>query len=220
MSNTVLIMGESGSGKSTSIRNLDPQETFILNVTTKPLPFRGAKKHYMRLSPDGLTGNYYTSDDYNTLRRVINIINHKRPDIKNLVLDDWQYLLANEFMRRATETGYTKYTEIARNAWQIITDLICMREDLYCFVMAHSDTDNQGKSKLKTIGKMLDEKISLEGMFTVVCHTLIIDGQYKFLTQHDGQHLARSPFEMFDRYIDNDLQLMKQKMTEYLESDL
>lgn len=216
MSNTSLIIGESGTGKSTSLRNLNPAETFIINVLDKPLPFKGYRQNYSKLSADGKTGNYYASDDYFKIMRIINLVNEKRPDIKNLIIDDWQYTMCNEFMRRATETGYTKFTEIGQHAWGIIRALTECREDLYCFVLSHSDSDSNGRMRCKSIGKMLDEKITIEGMFTVVLHTQVIDGKYKFLTQNDGLHIAKSPFNMFiDRYIDNDLQAIKEKMLAY-----
>jgi hypothetical protein len=221
MSNTSLIIGESGTGKSTSLEHLNPKETFIINVLDKPLPFRGYKKNYTKLSPDGSQGNYYASDDYSSLIRCIRNINNKRPEIKNLVIDDWQYTMCNEFMRRATETGFTKFTEIGQHAWSIIRELVGCREDLYCFVLSHSDTDANGKYKCKSIGKMLDEKITIEGMFTIVLHTQIMDGAYRFLTQNDGAHIAKSPRGMFeDKYIANDLAFVKDKMDHYYHEDI
>ena len=221
MSNTSLIIGESGTGKSTSLTNLDPKETFIINVLDKPLPFRGYKKNYVRINTDGSEGNYYASDDYNKIMRVIKLVNEKRPDIKNLIIDDWQYTMCNEFMRRATETGFTKFTEIGQHAWLIIRSLVDCREDLYCFVLSHSDTDANGKYKCKSIGKMLDEKITIEGMFTIVLHTQVMDGQYRPLTQNDGSHIAKSPQGMFeDRYIANDLSFVKDQMNVYYNEDI
>ena len=221
MSNTLLIIGESGTGKSSSLRNLNPAETFVINVLDKPLPFRGFKKNYVAATKENPTGNYFASDDYAKIRSVITAVNERRPDIKNLIIDDWQYLLCNEFMRRATETGFTKFTEIGRNAWQVIRDLILTRSDLNCFVLAHSDVDANGKAKIKTIGKLLDEKVTVEGMFTVVLHSMIVDGQYKFLTQHDGTHVAKSPMDMFeDRYIDNDLAFVNERMNAYYDEDV
>lgn len=220
MSNTSLIIGESGTGKSTSLANLNPSETFIINVLDKPLPFKGYKKNYTKLSTDGKTGNYYASDDYFKLIRIIKFVNENRPDIKNLIIDDWQYTMCNEFMRRATETGFTKFTEIGQHAWSIIRELTGCREDLYCFVLSHSDTDANGRYKCKSIGKMLDEKITIEGMFTVVLHTQIMDGAYRFLTQNDGSHVAKSPAGMFeDKYIPNDLTFVKGKMASYYDED-
>lgn len=221
MSNTLLVIGESGSGKSASLQLLDPSETFIINVLDKPLPFRGYKKKYVRINADATEGNYYASDDHNKIMRIIKIIQEKRPDIKNLVIDDWQYTMCNEFMRRGTETGFTKFTEIGQHAWSIIKALTDCREDLYCFVLSHSGMDNNGKYKCKSIGKMLDEKITIEGMFTIVLHTQIMDGAYRFLTQHDGNHIAKSPQGMFtDKYINNDLALVKQKIHDYYYEDI
>lgn len=221
MSNTSLIIGESGTGKSTSLRNLDQRETFIINVLNKPLPFKGYKQKYIKISPDGKEGNYYASDDYFRILKIIKHVNENRPEIKNLIIDDWQYTMCNEFMRRATETGFTKFTEIGQHAWSIIRTLTECRDDLYCFVLSHSDSDTNGVKKCKSIGKMLDEKITIEGMFTVVLHTQIMDGNYKFLTQNDGSHIAKSPYGMFEeRYIDNDLVSIKEKMVSYYEEDV
>jgi|ERR1700685_1745408 len=222
MSNTSLIIGESGTGKSTSLALLDPSETFIINVLDKPLPFKGYKKKYVPMkSWDDEEGNYYASDDYAKITKCISIVNNKRPDIKNLIIDDFQYTMCNEFMRRATEKGFEKFTEIGRNAWSLIRELIQCREDLFCFVLSHSDVDATGRHKCKSIGKMLDDKITIEGMFTIVFHTQIIDGNYRFLTQNDGTHIAKSPMGMFDdKYIGNDLAFVKQKMNAYYNEDI
>jgi hypothetical protein len=218
MSDTVLIIGESGSGKSTSLRNLNPEETLILNVLDKPLPFRGYRKNYTKLSPDGTEGNYYACDDYQRILKVIRTVNTSRPEIKNLIIDDWQYTMCNEFMRRASERGFDKFTEIAQHAWSIVKTLTECRDDLDCFVLSHSDIDDHGKSRCKSIGKMLNDKITLEGMFTVVLHTFVQDDQYLFLTQGDARHIAKSPLGMFeDRFIDNDLAYVKERFAAYYE---
>jgi hypothetical protein len=216
MANVSLIIGESGTGKSTSIHKLDPKETFIINIIDKPLPFRGYRENYKKLSSDGATGNYYASDSYSSLVRVIRLINAKRPDIKTLIIDDFQYVMCNEFMRRAKETGFGKFTEIGHNAWSIANELIACRDSLDCFVLSHSEYDSQGYSKCKTIGKMLDEKITFEGMFTLVLHTLVVERKYMFLTDNDGLRIAKSPMGLFDSlYIDNDLQMVKERLAEY-----
>lgn len=218
MSNTTLIIGESGSGKSTSLRNLDHEETIIINILDKPLPFRGYKVKYKPITGDNPEGNYYATDDFALIVRLIRSINDKRPEIKVLVIDDFQYLLANEFMRRANEKGYEKFSDLAQHAWLVLRELTNTRDDLYCFVLSHSDTDQFGKVKCKTIGKMLDDKITLEGMFTVILHSLVIEKKFKFLTQNDGIHVAKSPMEMFeDNLIDNNLQMVLEKMREYSE---
>lgn len=221
MSNTTLIIGESGSGKSTSLRNLDHTETFIVNILDKPLPFRGYKDKYVPITKDNPEGNYYATDDFSLVIRAIRSISENRPEIKVLIIDDFQYLLANEFMRRALEKGFEKFSEIAQHAWMVINELTATRSDLFCFVMSHSDTDAQGRVKCKTIGKMLDDKITLEGMFTICLHALIIDGSHKFLTKNDGTHVAKSPIGMFeDVFIENDLNLVLQAIRDYSNEEV
>jgi hypothetical protein len=218
MATNTLIMGESGTGKSTSIRNLNPKETFIINVLDKPLPFKGFKANYTKFEKGA--GNYFASDDHAAILRVINIVNRQRQDIKHVIIDDFQYIMANEFMRRARENGFAKFTEIAQHAWEILKTCSEARDDLHFFVLSHTESDAAGKVKIKTIGKMMDEKITVEGMFTVVLHTLIIDGQHKFLTQNDGVHIAKSPMGMFDsQMIDNDLLAVKNKIDDYFGYD-
>lgn len=220
MSTTILIIGESGTGKSSSIKNLNHEETAIINVLDKPLPFKGYKKKYSSATEER-KGNYFATDDTLKIRSAISKINTDRLDIKTLIIDDFQYIMANQFMRKALEKGYDKFTEIGQNAWHIIKDLTSCREDLTCYVLSHSDSDQFGKYKCKTIGKMLDDKISLEGMFTIVLHALTNDNRYKFLTQNDGVHVAKSPLGMFnDKYIDNDLNEINQKINDYFNEDI
>src|SRR6185295_1388591 len=182
MSNTVLVIGQSGSGKSTALRNLDPQSTFIINVLDKPLPFRAFKKNY----------HLYTKDRAHVVR-CIEMVNKERPDITTLVIDDWQYILAYEFMRRVSEKGFDKFSELANHGWSTINACLGTRPTLTNFILAHSDVDSTGRSKCKTIGKMLDEKITIEGLFTTVLHSRVVDGEYLFQTQYDGEFLAKSP---------------------------
>lgn len=217
MSNTVLIIGESGTGKSTSIRNLNPKETFIINICNKPLPFRGYKSNYKTITGwDDREGNYYASNDYAKIIKCLQIIDKQRPEIKNIIIDDFQYVMCAEFMDRVTERGYDKFSEIAQHAYKIIDVLPGLREDLNCFVLSHSEANEHGKMKVKTIGKLLDEKVVLEGRFTTVLQTEISEAGYRFLTQGDARHIAKSPMDMFDeKYIPNDLQYVVEKMNNY-----
>lgn len=220
MSNTSLVIGESGTGKSTSIANLDSKETFIINVLDKPLPFRGYKGKYKVATKENPMGNYFATSNHAQILDLIRRVNNNRPDIKTLIIDDFQYVMSNEFLT-TTDTGYQKFTNIGKHAWDILNSLIHCREDLDCFVLSHSDIDSNGRSKIKTIGKMLDEKVTLEGMFTIVLHTLIKEGNYMFLTQNDGTHVAKSPNGMFEgKYIENDLNFVKQQMHTYYEEDI
>jgi len=216
MSNAILILGDSGTGKSTSLRNLDPTKTFIINILDKPLPFRGYKTNYTKLSVDGLTGNYYETDDHEKIMRVIKLINTKRPEITNLIIDDFGFTITNTFMRRAREKGYDKFTDIGRNAWELINSLRGLREDLNCIITMHVDIDVHGKCKPKTIGKMIDQTNMIEGSFTYVFQSLIVDYQYKFITANDGQHMAKTPMGCFDEtYVDNDLNEILNKIEHY-----
>lgn len=220
MSNAVLIIGQSGSGKSTSLRNLDPQSTFIINVLDKPLPFKGFKKSYKPLTKENKDGNYFSTSDWSHVVRCIEMISKERPEINTLIIDDWQYILAYEFMRRVSEKGFDKFSELAMHGWSTINACMNTRNTLDTFILAHSDTDTTGRSKCKTIGKMLDEKITIEGLFTTVLHSRVIDGEYLFQTQYDGEHLAKSPLGMFDSaLIPNDLMLVKSAMENYFNDD-
>lgn len=221
MSNNVLIIGESGTGKSTSIRTLPPTETFVINVINKPLPFKGANKRYTPLSMDGMTGNYYATDDHSNIMRAIKLVNLKRPEIKYLIVDDMGYTMTNDFMRSALVKGYDKFSSLAKDAWEVMRTLNETRSDLLCFLIMHSDTDQQGKSKPKTIGKLLDEKVCIEGMFTICLHSTIIDGQYFFITNNDGMHMAKSPLGMFaNRKMPNDLAVIAQEINNYMNEDI
>ena len=221
MSCKVLIIGQSGTGKSTSIRTLTPKETFIINVINKPLPFKGANKNYTPLSADGLTGNYYATDDHNSIMRVIRLVNSKRTEIKYLIIDDMGYTLTNDFMRSALVKGYDKFSTLAKDAWEVIKTINETRTDLFCFVMMHSDTDQNGNSKPKTIGKLLDEKVCIEGMFTVVLHSVVQDAQYYFVTNLDGHHMAKSPAGMFPSLkFGNDLMEVAECINDYLNDDI
>ena len=216
MSNTVLIIGQSGSGKSTSLRNLNPKTTFIINVLDKPLPFKAFRKNYQALTKQNKDGNYYSTDDWAQVVKCIEMVNKEKPEVTTLVIDDWQYILAHEFMRRVSEKGFDKFSELANHGWSTINACLGTRANLTNFILAHSDVDSTGRSKCKTIGKMLDEKITIEGLFTTVLHSRVVDGEYKFQTQYDGEFLAKSPMGMFeDHLIPNDLVSVKDAVENY-----
>jgi hypothetical protein len=217
MSNASLIIGESGTGKSTSIRNLNPKETFIINVCNKPLPFRGYKNLYKTITGwEDKEGNYYASNDYQKIIRCLKMIDKDRPEILNVIIDDFQYVMCAEFMNRVTERGFDKFSEIGQHAYMIIDILPTLRDDLNCFVLSHSEANEHGKMKVKTIGKLLDDKVVLEGRFTMVLQTEISESGYRFITQGDKNHIAKSPMDMFeDKYIPNDLAFVILKMNAY-----
>ena len=195
----VLILGESGSGKSASMRNFKPGEIGIINVSRKPLPFRNQLK----------TVN---TDNYEDI--VKTIIAAKA---KALVIDDAQYLMANEFMRTAKVTGYQKFTDLALNFWQLIQVVINnLPPDKIVYFLAHVERDANGNEKMKTIGKLLDEKITIEGLFTIVLKTVVQDRHYQFATQTNGQDTVKTPMGMFDDLlIENDLKMVDSTIREY-----
>ena len=200
----VYVLGRSGTGKSFSMRKFKKDELGVVNVQGKILPFKGAGSF-----------DIVNTDDSSDIVKSIKDMAKKH---KVIVVDDFQYVMANEFMRRATERGYDKFTEIARHAWDIADCVRNLPQDVIVYVMCHTDTDQDGFEKLKTIGKLLDEKIVLEGMSTIVLKTAVSDGQYMFLTQNNGKDTVKSPEGMFPAYaIDNDLKYVDDKIRNYYE---
>ena len=215
------------TGKTTSLRNLNPEETFIISTTPKPLPFRGWKKKYkpFKVGEDKkLTGNYYVSADHDKIVKMLKVIDKKMPHIKQVIIDDYQYTLAYEFVDRSTEVGYSKFSEIAQHAMEILRYADVMREDCKMIFLTHSE--NVGdvmnpKYVIKTIGKMLAEKVTLEGLFTYIFFTKVSEGdngkmKYTLLTNTDGSCIAKTPMGMFDDLeIDNDLNEIIKVIDEY-----
>lgn len=225
MAHGILIIAESGAGKSTSIEKLDPQETFIINVANKPLPFKGWKKKYVLWSKDNPTGNLYTGSSAQQIEACLSYVNSKRPEIKTVVIDDFQYMSSFEFFDRSDEKGYEKFTQIGANLARIARMPKDLRDDLTIFFLTHAEesTDLEGKRKFKakTIGRMVDEKLSLEGLFSIVLFGKVKkdkDGniRYIFETQNNGENTCKSPKGMFSDFeIANDLALVKESISIY-----
>lgn len=211
MSIATFILGESGTGKSTSLRNLDPSKTLLIQAIRKPLPFR-AKGWKVRVSLKS-EGNIIQTDDPPLIEKLMRQSPH---DV--VVLDDFQYVMANEFMRRTDERGFDKFTEIGRHAWDILKAASELADHRRVYILAHTDTDQNGRVKVKTIGKMLDEKITLEGMVTIVLRTQVRDGHYTFATQNNGTDTCKSPMGMFaDQFIPNDLAEVDRSICEFYD---
>lgn len=216
MSNMILIIGESGTGKSTAIETLDPAETFIIQVVNKPLPFKGFKSKYPLKTKDN-NGNRVVAKDWTWVIKTLQMI-ESNSKFKNIIIDDFQYILSSEYMSRAMERGYDKFTEMAQHYYQIIEMAQQMREDLNIIFLSHNEQKDDGTSKVKTIGKLLDDKLTVEGLFTIVLNTKIEDGNYFFETQNNGFNTSKSPKGMFeDLKIPNDLQYVIDKVSEYYE---
>lgn len=204
-----MILGDSGTGKSTSMRNLDPSQTLLIQAVRKPLPFR-PKGWQVKLSLNA-PGNIIQTDDADKIEAAM-----RRSTQPVIVIDDFQYILANEFMRRSDERGFDKFTEIGRHAWNVMRAASELADDRRVYILAHTATDEGGRTKMKTIGKMLDEKVTPEGLFTIVLRTAVRDGVYLFGTQNSGNDTSKSPMGMFsDMYIDNDLAAVDAAICEY-----
>lgn len=205
----VLILGESGCGKSTSMRNLSVDDTVIVQPIKKRLPFRNS---FSYMTKEG--GQIKATDSADVICRLITAAANSGK--KALIIDDFQYIMANEFMRRSKEKSYDKFNDIGFNAWSIINHAQAVQGDMRVYFMSHVETDMSGKTKIKTIGKMLDEKITIEGMFTIVLGASVSDGNYSFSTQNNGSDTIKSPMDMFkDLNIDNDLKMIDETIIEY-----
>lgn len=225
MAQGILVIAESGAGKSTSIEKLDPKETFIVNVANKPLPFKGWKKKYVQWSKDNPSGNLYNGSSAQQLEACLGYINSKRPEIKVVVIDDFQYMSSFEFFDRSDEKGYEKFTQIGANLARIARMPKDLRDDLTIVFLTHAEesTDLEGKRKFKakTIGRMVDEKLSLEGLFSIVLFGKVKkdkDGKirYVFETQNNGENTCKSPKGMFSDFeIPNDLAFVTKSIHEY-----
>ena len=195
-----MIYGQSGTGKSSSLRNFEPNQVGIINVSGKPMPFR-------KKLP------YIATDDYTRIMNTLHAA--KAPSI---VIDDATYLMVDEFMRNAKTPGYQKFTDMAKNFFDLIEIARRLPDEKIVYFIGHSDRDPEGNEKFKTIGKLLDEKVTLEGKFTIVLKTVVQDGKYMFQTHNSGADTVKSPIEMFkDDLIDNDLAAVDKVIREYYE---
>ena len=196
----VLILGESGTGKSASMRNFTKDDVAIINVAGKPLPFKSDLKPV-------------NTDDYADIMFDLKELSKTHTRI---VIDDAQYLMANEFMRRAMEKGFDKFMEMGQHYWSLIDSVKKLPDECIVYFLSHIERKDNGEEKVKTIGKLLDEKITIEGMFTIVLKTCVQDGVYSFVTQNNGKDTVKTPMGMFDTYgIENDLKYVDAKIRDY-----
>ena len=224
-SKLIAIVGPSGSGKSTSIKSLNPDETFIINVARKELPFRGAEKMYNKERK-----NYMEVDDLQQITGLLGTINEKAPHIKNIIMDDAIYSMFFLMMKKANEVGYSKFTNLAKDVTNMLTTARRLRNDLKVFYLTHSENiEDEGKivgQKIKTIGKMLDNQVVLEGLFTIALYTHVDEDRnevanYHFVTNRWRNYPAKSPMGMFEEIlIDNDLQKVVDIIDAYYNDDV
>ena len=208
MSTPVLVIAESGAGKSASLRNFDPTKTLLIQSIPKPLPFRNPD--WKVFDPEKKTGNIFVTDNASEIMKIMQ--GTKR---KIIVIDDFQYILADELMRRYTEKGYDKFSEIGYNGWRIATIAAQLPADVRVYILAHSHTDENGKTKVKTPGKLLDTH-SVEGMFTIVMKAIVVNGEYLFTTKTSGSDTVKTPMGMFEEdMIPNDLAAVDAAIIKY-----
>jgi hypothetical protein len=214
------IVGPTGTGKSTSIKHLDPKETYIINVAKKELPFKGAEKLY---NVDAK--NYKEVDDASEITRLLKNISEKAPHIKNIIIEDSNYIMGFNMMAKATEIGFTKFTLMARDMVDLFREARRLRDDIKVFYFTHPETIEDGGEiigyKIKTAGKMIDNQIVLEGLLTVCLYTNVDENRdgtvsYSFLTNRHKKYPAKSPDGMFDEIkIPNNLQQVVDSINNY-----
>ncbi|WPB40015.1 AAA family ATPase [[Clostridium] scindens] len=200
----VLIIGKSGSGKSASMKHCVGRDFNLVRVLNKPLPFRGKI-------------NGWVTDDYAVVHKAL-----KCAPAKSIIIDDAGYLITNYFMKNHSTKGkgndvFGLYNTLGDSFWNLIQFIVnALPEDRIVYVVMHEDTDDYGNVRAKTIGKLLDEKICLEGMFTIVLRCVNNMTEHKFITQSDGGAISKSPEGMFeDLEIPNDLLYVDNRIREY-----
>ena len=219
MSNVICLAGLSNTGKSTSLKYLEPSETFIVSCTNKQLQIPGFRKKYIKVSIEDnkLVGNWLVSNDYARIAKILKVVSQSRPDIKTVVIDDLNYLLSNEIMSSAEEKGFEKFTRQAKNYYDIINNAQSLRDDLTVVMISHiinDGTDMEPFWKLYTSGKMLDKTVNLDGLFSYIIYTdKYVDEndevQYRFMTRTNGNDTCRSVAGCFaDKYIEPNMKLV------------
>ena len=206
MANKILIMGESGTGKSTSMRNFGSDEIAIVNPVGKPLPFRG---------------KFDTLNGATESRKITQFMDKAVADGKKvIVVDDFQYILSVPYMNRIKEAGWDKWNDFGDNYFTILNHVNEMPEDVNVYFLTHTETLENGITTIKLIGKLLREKITIEGLFTIVLQTQVNEGNYYFLTQNSGKNTVKSPMVMFQDYsIENDLKFVDDVIRNYYGMD-
>lgn len=212
MAYPVMILGESGSGKTRSIKNLDPSETIIVQPIKKPLPFRSAK--WVEFDVKEKKGSVIRTDSYEAIKKLC--LNAHRVGYKQIIIDDAQYIMMNESLRRSDETGFKKFTDMAKGYVDLITTITNSDSNLVVYFMTHTEESESGKVIAKTVGKMINQQVCLEGLFSIVLRCMSSDGQHYFTTKTNGMDCVKTPEEMFESdRIENDLLITTKAITEY-----
>lgn len=219
-SKLVGIVGATGTGKSTAIKHLNPEETYIINVAKKELPFKGSEKLYNTENK-----NYKEIEDASEIARLLRTISDKAPHIKNIVIEDSNYIMGFNMVAKATEVGYTKFSLMAKDMVDLFRTARALRDDITVFYLTHPETIEDGGEivgyKIKTAGKLIDNQVLLEGLLTVCLYTLVEENKdgtasYNFITNRYRKFPAKSPDGMFaDLKIPNNLQLVVETLNQY-----
>ena len=217
------VVGDHSTGKSTSFKYLDNKKTFIIDVKKEPLPWRGSENDYN----EGLR-NYIRTSNWLDILQIIENIAEKRPEIENIIVDDAGFIMSNEFFKRASESGFTKFSEIGQHMFKIVDACKALPNRLNVIFTFHRDVDKDALGepivRIKTIGRMIEEKYTLEAQFTVLLFSCVNydkngKADYKFVTNRTLNYPAKSPDGMFeDLYIDNNLQNVVTTMRKYYSS--
>jgi hypothetical protein len=214
------IVGQTGTGKSTAIKYLNPDETYIINVARKELPFKGSGKIYNREKK-----NYKEVDDANEITRLLKTLSETAPQIKNIVIDDSNYVMGFTMVDKATEVGYTKFSVMAKDMVNMFKQARLLRDDIKVFYLTHPDIlEDSGEIvgyKIKTAGKLIDSQVALDGLIAIMLYTYVEENKdgsasYKFLTNRFRKYPAKTPDGMFPEIMmDNNLQEVVDKIDEY-----
>ena len=231
MANKILVAGYSGTGKTMSLRTLNPKETFIICPDEKNPPFQGWRKNYIMVDPDTKqfspkTCNFLKTTDWVKIQSCLKFVSTNRPEIKQIVVDTITYAMIGEFMDKAKMTGFNKFTEMGSNVYQTLKMMDGLRDDLTIIVMAHTDSSSFNGVD-KTIfgvpgGKLVSDVVKPVGMFSVVLETCVDktgeDVTYSFMTQNNTVNMAKSPEGMFlGNKIPNDMQAVLESIRKYEE---
>lgn len=212
MSKALLILGDSGSGKTASLMNLEPSTTLLIQSEKKDLPFR--PKGWGAFSKENLQGSINVNNDYQSIKAAMG--GAVKAGKKVIIIDDANYLMMGEEFRRVKETGFGKFSEMALHFLDLIQFSKSLPDDVIVVVMAHSQTSPEGKVSIKTTGKMLDEKVIVEGLFTMVLMCRVREGKHFFETKTNGNTPSKMPMGMFDSSeIENDLKMVTETINDY-----
>lgn len=231
MSSIICLAGLSNSGKSTSIKYLDHESTFIISCTNKQLQIPGFRKKYPKVSIDNnkLTGNWYISNSYSQIEKILTIVSNTRSEIKTIIIDDTNYLLSNETFATALNKGYEKFAVMAKNYYDLIQHCQNLRDDLIIVFITHVEnygTEIDPLYRMWTTGKMLTTQINLDGLFSYIIYSeryiddTTDDVSYRFKTKTDGNDTCRSVQGCFDsKYIEPNLKFVVDTINKFENGD-